>query len=394
MSVVLPIPSLRRGACPTLDQPMPTGDGLLARIRIAGGRIDPVRLEQLAILASSFGNGMVEITSRGNLQMRGLTDSVVPAFARQVRQIVAVESGLVVETPPLAGDDPLEFTDPRPLASAIRAFAAPLAGGFAPKATVVVDGNGQIGLEALKADLRLVAVAADRWLVSAGTTLLGTTTQPLDCARIVLSALLALGSGARATQLDLPGLLQTLGDRVEPSAPVHQPITSPVGRFSLRSGSATGLALPFGALPWESLAALADGAWRFGIGEFRLGPQHSLLAINADESLLEEVAAIGFITDPRDPRFRVSACIGNRGCAAGHVDARAVASRLAPTLPPLSTLHVSGCAKGCAHPTAADITLVGQPNGYGLVIGGKAGDTPRAVLRADQLATALVAGRG
>lgn len=389
MSLAIPIAANRRGACPTLDAPMLTGDGLLARIRVAGGRIDAVRLEHLAVLCGTHGNGVIEITARGNLQVRGLTEAAVPAFAHDVRQIITIETGLVVETPPLAGDDPLEFVDPRALAAAIRNLSGPFSARLGPKVTVIVDGNGQIGLAALQADLRLVAVSADCWLLSAGPTLLGTTMEPLDCARIVLAALAALGPEARARDIDMPALLAVLGDLVAPSAAVQQPVTSPIGPFALRSGSATGLGLPFGAMAWSSIGALADGAWRFGVTEFRLAPHHGLLAMQADAGLVDEVQTIGLITHPRDPRTRISACIGSEGCASGHIPARTVAARLALSLPDGGRLHVSGCTKGCAHPRGADVTLVGRPDGYGLVISGTAGDTPVSVLRADQLESAI-----
>ncbi|SEP78870.1 precorrin-3B synthase [Devosia sp. YR412] len=390
MSYALPIAAQRRGACPTLDAPMQTGDGLLARIRLAGGRIDPIRLERLASICGTYGNGVIEITARGNLQVRGLGEAVVSRFARDVRDVVAVETGLVVEVPPLAGDDPLEFVDPRPLAAAIKELSAPLAARLGPKVTVVVDGNGQIGLEALKADLRFVAVGGDRWLISVGAELLGTTSQPLDCARIMLTALANLGPLARATDLrDLD-----LGDLVQPSAPVRQPVTSPIGKFQLHRHDVTGLGLPFGAMAWESIAALAEDAWRFGISEFRLGPHHSLLAVGADDSLLAEAAQVGFIMDPRDPRTRIRACIGSAGCASGHIAARSDAARLALLLPANTSLHVSGCAKGCAHPGVSDVTLVGRSDGYGLVIHGRASDTPQALLRADQLGAVLAGAQG
>lgn len=394
MSLALPIAASRRGACPSLDAPMQTGDGLLARIRIAGGRIDPVRLEQLAVVCGTYGNGVMEITARGNLQVRGLVEAAVVPFARDVRQIIEVETGLVVQVPPLAGDDPLEFVDPRPLAASIKAFSGPLSSRLGPKVAVIVDGNGQIGLEALNADLRLLAVGPDLWLLSAGTRLLGTTSQPLDCARIILTALADLGLQARANDLDIPNLLAALGNRIAASAPVYQPITPTIGSFKLTRGTATGLGLPFGTIPWQSVGALADGAWRFGISEFRLAPGHGLLAMRADTALLDEAPTIGFITYPQDPLTRISACIGSEGCASGHIPARAVAARLARSLPPGSNLHVSGCSKGCAHPRPADVTLVGQPGGYGLVIHGAAGDTPQAVLRGDQLEAALAFGQG
>jgi precorrin-3B synthase len=373
---------------------MQTGDGLLARIRIAGGRIDPVRLEQMAALCGTYGNGIVEITARGKLQVRGLTDAVMPAFSRAVRHLVPVETGLVVDVPPLAGDDPLEFVDPRPLAASIKSMAAPFTHRLGPKVTVIVDGNGQIGLAALKADLRFVAAGPDIWLLSIGSRLLGPTQRPLDCAEIVLTALAALGVEGRATDLPPAEMDNALDGLFTPSASVQQPSSSSVGTFALHGGTATGIALPFGAIGWAELAALADGAWRFGIREFRLAPHHALLAMGADSGLVVEAAQVGFVTHSADPRRRISACIGSEGCASGHIASRAVAGRLAASLPLSGTLHVSGCDKGCAHPGRADVTLVGRADGYGLVIDGRAGDTPRAVLRADQLETALLAGQG
>jgi precorrin-3B synthase len=39
-------------------------------------------------------------------------------------------------------------------------------------------------------------------------------------------------------------------------------------------------------------------------------------------------------------------------------------------------IHVSGCEKGCAHPHAAPITLVGRDGRYDLIRGGVASDAP------------------
>ncbi|MNY45421.1 Nicotinate dehydrogenase subunit A [compost metagenome] len=47
----------------------------------------------------------------------------------------------MVETPPLAGSDPYEVLDPRPLARAIRDGSAALAPRLGPKVTVIVDGK-------------------------------------------------------------------------------------------------------------------------------------------------------------------------------------------------------------------------------------------------------------
>ena len=80
---------------------MQTGDGLLARLRVSDDRLTPAQLSEIARLAALYGNGQVEITARGNLQVRGLTAASTPAFANAVRAVVDIDSGLVVETPPL-----------------------------------------------------------------------------------------------------------------------------------------------------------------------------------------------------------------------------------------------------------------------------------------------------
>ncbi|MCT4373616.1 hypothetical protein CLG85_026310, partial [Yangia mangrovi] len=53
---------------------------------------------------------------------------------------------------------------------------------------------------------------------------------------------------------------------------------------------------------------------------------------------------------------------------------RALAARLAPKV--RGTLHVSGCAKGCALPRAAKVTLVGRQGSFDLVEDGAPWDTP------------------
>jgi len=367
---------------------MQTGDGLLARLRIAGGRISPAKLARLAQLAGDFGNGVVEITARGNLQVRGLTAAGALPFARAVEALVSIERGLVVETPPLAGEELGADADPRKLATPIRAAAAPLAANLGPKVTVVVDGNGRFNLSGLKADIRLAAVA-DGWALTVGGHFFGVTAQPEQAALSALKLLAASGPEARATDLPHMALLACLGHLCADAAePVGQS-APPLGHIETSSRSIIGLALPFGAVAWDRLAHLALVAPHHGVSEFRLSPQHILLAMDGEPSLLEDLEPDDFVSHPLDPRRRVSACIGSGGCASGHVAARLVASRLAPLVGEHDTLHVAGCAKGCALPRRAAVTLVGQLDGFGLVLDGRASDAPVTVLRADQLAGVL-----
>ncbi|MBX3568534.1 MAG: precorrin-3B synthase [Rhizobiaceae bacterium] len=145
------------------------------------------------------------------------------------------------------------------------------------------------------------------------------------------------------------------------------------------------LALPFGSTDAASLIALAKAAAACGVADIRPAPNRSLLPIcrsSEDAQALRAVAEdLGFVTDPSDPRIRIAACPGAPACASGHIPARKIAARLAPLLADLDTefsLHVSGCAKGCARQAAADVTIVGDENGAGLVVNGTAGQKPVA----------------
>lgn len=378
----------RRGACPTLDAPLQTGDGLLARVRIAGNRLTPHQLAELARLAIAHGNGIVEITARGNLQIRGLTPTSAPLLARAVSASLPIETGLVIDVSPLAGDDPDEIADPRPLAECIRKAAAPMTGRLGPKVSVVIDSGGQISLTALKADIRLSATSTLHWAVTLGSG----KPQVMDADGAVsaviamLGALAALGVEARATDLfPASGPL--------PPHPIP-PSKGTGGRgptLETLNGHTAPIALPFAQIHGKALIAFADLAAFAGLTTFRFAPGHALLLDNAAPSLIADAARLGFITDPADPRLRVSACIGSEGCASGHIAARRLGAALAPNLPEGKHLHVSGCSKGCAHPRPDDVTLVGRADGIGLVIAGSAGDTPSHILDEPGLIPALAA---
>ena len=94
------------------------------------------------------------------------------------------------------------------------------------------------------------------------------------------------------------------------------------------------------------------------------------------------VASLGFVTRADDPRRHVVACAGAPLCASAYIAARAIAPDIAVAAAPyLSgglTIHVSGCAKGCARPGAAPLTVVGTPQDCGLIANGAARDAPFA----------------
>lgn len=69
-----------KGWCPGALRPMPSGDGLIVRIRPFCGALSLEQARGLAALARRLGNGHIDLTRRANLQLRGLWTSTCPSF--------------------------------------------------------------------------------------------------------------------------------------------------------------------------------------------------------------------------------------------------------------------------------------------------------------------------
>ncbi|QIB33028.1 precorrin-3B synthase [Ancylobacter pratisalsi] len=385
--------AMRRGACPSLPAPMQTGDGLLARLQ----PMEPLTLDQLAglaALASELGNAIVEVTARGKLQLRGLTPASAPHLAAGVDALgIEVQPGFPVETSALAGLDPAEVFDPRPLAQAISNAASGLVPGLAPKVSVVVDGGGSQHLRALKADIAVTAGGGGRLLVRLAGVAAGEVVPEWAVTSVVglLEQLAACGPAARMAELvareGIDALRASAG--LTPAADRACPPAEPVGVHSLTDGTlALGLGLGFGQVEAGALAGLAAAARDAGARCVEPASGRALLVIGLAPETARQLRAtaegLGFITDPQDVRRRVIACSGAPACGSARMETHALAAALAGALAPSiahGDVHVSGCAKGCAHPARALVTIVGLDEGMGLVVEG----TPRDVSAQDVL---------
>src|ERR1700735_221664 len=66
-------------ACPGALQVHQAADGALVRVRLPGGMITAVQLAALAVASTEWGTGTLELTARGNVQLRGISDVVTVA---------------------------------------------------------------------------------------------------------------------------------------------------------------------------------------------------------------------------------------------------------------------------------------------------------------------------
>jgi precorrin-3B synthase len=409
---------LRRGICPGLSQPLPTGDGLLVRL-LPIGTIALDAFAALCAAARAQGNGIIEVTARGSIQVRGLSADSGPRFADAIAALEIAEDGVPILCNPLAGLDPAETVDAAALAAVLRPVVAQQAypGRLDPKVSIVIDGGGALNLARVHADIRLRAQLFDgdpvlRLSVGGDDATafdLGAIATD-DAAEAVSRLLLILAErSARARDIIVSEEACCLIDALplarrvpkgNDASSVLRRSRDPIGLHALRDGRlAAGIGLAFGHADATALEQLLDAAAATGARGLRASPGRSLLAIGlTSESAARFFAAaaqLGFVTRADDPRRHVIACAGAPLCASAHIAARTLAPRLAAAaasyLSEGVTIHLSGCAKGCAHPGAASLTVIGAPGHCGLVANGTAHDAPFASATLHELPAAIAA---
>ena len=284
--------------------------------------------------------------------------------------------------------------------------ASSLASKLSAKVSVIVDGGGALHLDDVVADVRLQAIRTDRGIrfhVALGGTASSAvhigavpTGRAAECTVRLLELLAPFSpqrmrnavesSGAARFASALTGILE------QATAPTGRPAAEPVGIHALRSGDVAGIALPFGHSDADALSRLIGEAERAGAKGLRTAPGRALLFVGlpqgAANGFAARAASLGFIADPADPRRRVIACAGAPICASGEIPARALAPAVAQAVRAANVtgpIHVSGCAKGCAHPAPAPLTVIGRAGACDIHMNGKLVSSAKA----DALASAL-----
>jgi precorrin-3B synthase len=389
--------ALRRGWCPSVLRPMASGDGLIVRVSIKDGRISPTLARALAGLSRRFGNGLLDLSARANLQLRGVCDASLLPLQQELRELGVVEADSEpaaarnILASPLAGIDPQAIIDIRPCVRALRERLArePMVHQLPQKFGFVVDDGGTLSLADEKTDVSFLARRSSgepRFLICLAGQIAGECAidEVADVGLRIAHAFLQLCDepaermAALARRVGAKKIAERAG-LIETAQTIENHVSHPIGAYRVGPHYySLGVGIPFGRLDAATLTRLADVAEAGG--ELRPTPWRAILIVGFEKPDASRLADTGLIFDEDDPLRSVAACPGVSGCTSGttatHIDAR----RLAPFARQMHkrgiSLHVSGCAKGCAHPAAAPVTLVGRDGRYDLVLDGTAADKP------------------
>jgi precorrin-3B synthase len=384
---------------------METGDGLLARVRAPRGRLSLDQADALADAALRCGNGVIGLSARANLHLRGLSERTLPDLHARLEKAGLIDADPEVErlrnivASPLDDVDPEASFDLGPSVAAIETQLRKDKGlrRLPPKFSFVVDAKGRLPLGDVDADIRFDAARDGTFAI----TLAGEDALAAECAPYAVgavaarlaSAFLALAGDGEGAPRRMRALVERKGaEATFANAALHPNSTkrqqqSPalrdvMGAHLYGAEFVVGAAMAFGEIEAARLKALIECARSVGASGLRLTPWRAFLIVGLDrhgaESLVDAIAELGLIVDAGDLRLRVTACPGAPACAHGARPVRDEATYWAQMLPKGEgvVLHVSGCAKGCARPTTTAVTVTATTRGYDLILGGRAGDPP------------------
>lgn len=342
-----------KGWCPGAHRPMLSGDGWILRLRPRLARLSSDQFRGLAQASMRHGSGLIDLTSRANLQLRGVTEAGLEPLLLDLAALDLLDvdaeaearRNVMVAPEWVSGD--LTWR----LAQALLARLGDLP-PLPAKFGFAVDAGAERALAQASADIR-IEHGTGGLMVRADGAACGLAVAEADAVPAVLAMahwFVARGAPGRMARLvasgaEMPGWQALPG----PQQALVQPGLRPLGAM---------VGFAFGQIAARDVLALAAVP-------VRVTPWRMLLL---EGTGLPDLP--GVLTAP-DPILQVDACPGAPFCATATVETRTLARALARP-----GLHVSGCVKGCARAKPAAVTLVGRDGRFDVVTQGTAWDMP------------------
>lgn len=378
-------------------------DGGICRVKLAGGVLSSNQARAIAEAAEHCASGVLELTNRSNLQIRGV---LAGQQAELIERLLAANLGPSNPTAddvrnlllsPAAGLDPQALLDTRPLAAALLELlqSTPALHGLSAKFAIQLDGGEALAMLEHPHDIWLSALPGMPARLAFGLAgcpgdqPLGVVDaeQTVSLVEQLLRLFIELAGNAHSRMRQLLSvipasqLLQQLQTRLPfavqapPADWQRTPVSprAPIGIYPQQQADlrmvAAGARL--GRIDAAQLQALADLAEQHGDASLRLTPWQGVLLPNIPEhstdTLLHKLNDLGLLTDAQEPLSQLIACTGSAACAKGLSDSKADALRLSARLRASSVrpqVHLSACPRSCAAAHTAPFTLLASSAGH------------------------------
>ena len=423
----------------------PTPGFFMVRVRVPGGQTTTDQLRALADMAATYGNGLLDVTTRQQIQLRHLRIDDVPAVFARMEEVglTSLQTGMDnvrnVMTCPVSGLNPDEIVESMGIARALNEEVLGNAAfsNLPRKLNVAVTGCPHNCLHMETQDLALVPAYYDLghdrgvgfnvlvggklgsggYRIAAPLDVFVNPDEALEVCRAVLEIYRDHGPRENRTQARLAFLIDAWGEarfRAEVEARVGRHLL-PAGvdarkpgeqdhigifRQRQRGMNYVGLKILVGRVTAGDLVKVLDLADRYGNGEVRLTPSQALIIPNVGDrkvgELAEERLLKRFTYNPNTLYRGLVSCVGSDYCNLAVIEtksravqtAKALDTKLGTTLKPI-TMHWSGCPAGCGNHLVADVGLLGKKakvdgkvvEAVDVYVGGRSGPDPKPAIK-------------
>lgn len=354
-----------KGWCPSAYQPMASGDGLIVRLKPRFGRFTALQLKQISHYAAQFGNGVIDVTSRANFQIRGTTETGYPELLERLKS-----DGLVHEAPHVEQLNCL--ISPTVLPNSLGWKAADILYSMADrlqslpaKFGFVIDTGPERLLTNASGDIRIEQAQNGGLLLRCD----GVETGILTSLESLADDITTLTTWFLDQKKPSKRRMKHLASDIPNAWQITDPI-APIDDLPSASGDGRIISPAYGQFQAPALSQLVSDLAENT--EIVILPNRSLMLIEGTFINID-----GFITKADDPRLSVVICPGKPACKAARIDTQALAEELVASrdLPAHKKIHISACEKGCASATASDICITGEDGAYDIIEKGCAWQT-------------------
>ncbi|MCA9173367.1 MAG: Rieske 2Fe-2S domain-containing protein [Planctomycetales bacterium] len=400
------------------------------RIRVTAGELSAPQAKEIAYLAYEFGHGIIDVTTRANLQVQGLGIEHLPEVRKRLERVglTSKQTGhdniRNVFAHPWSGLMPGELIDTRPLCHAITSLFIDSReySDLPRKMNICLNGTLDHSAHFWTQDISFLATPGSdgepRFQVLLGGTqgqnphlawhlpLLARPEQVVDVTRAILDLFRARGSREKRNnarfcflmkEIGVEGVMDWLGEQLpyalEPGPAPPPPATTHdelIGWFRQRDPElwTMGLSVPLGRLTWQQLEGLAVLSRRWGDGQLRTTHEQGIAVINlpraAKDAAATAAAALGLSVHADPFEMNTIACTGSQFCNIAVTETKGQMLLLIEKLRKKALklhgirIHMSGCPSSCAQHFTADIglkgvrvrRLLGTREGFDVYLGG------------------------
>ncbi len=423
----------------------PTPGFFMVRVRIPGGRTTTAQVRTLAGLAKTYGNGLLDLTTRQQFQLRQLKIEHVPEVFHQMEKagLTSLQTGMDnvrnIMTCPVAGLTAQEQLDATDLVKRLtQEFTGNKAYSNLPrKFNIAITGCTENCLHLETQDLALVPATKDSQggsiigfnilvggkLGSGGyriATSLDVFVVPMEVVAVagaILRVFRDHGCRKSRTTARLAFLLDEWGEerfRLEVQREVgwelaragsetrKMSVNEHMGIYRQKEGGLNyiGLKIPVGRIGSDDLQGMAVLAETYGTGEIRLTPNQAMIIPNVKDGLLgdlnEESLLERFLYNPAPVQKGLVSCVGSDYCNLAVIEtksravetAKHVEALIGTEMKPI-TMHWSGCPAACGNHLVADVGLLGKKikikglvvDAVDVFVGGRSGPNPKLAIK-------------